>query len=63
MLKNAEKFKDDGKFMSWAFVLMRHTFMNNCKREDQYIAAEKSLRSATFTAKDESASGTEVDDI
>ena len=26
VLKNADKFEDDGRFMSWAFVIMRHTF-------------------------------------
>ena len=49
--------------MSWAFVIMRHAFLNNCKREEQYIAAGESLHSTAFTTKDESASGTEVDDI
>ena len=63
VIKNADKFEDDGKFMSWVFVIMRHAFLNNCKREELCIAAEESLRTATFTAKDESASGTEVNDI
>ena len=63
VIKNADKFEDDGKFMSWVFVIMRHAFLNNCKREELCIAAEESLRTATFTAKDESSSDTEVDDI
>ena len=63
VLKNADRFEDDGKFMSWVFVIMRHAFLNNCKHEELCIAAEESLRTATFTAKDESASGTEVNDI
>ena len=63
VLYNAEKFKDDGKFMSWAFVIMRHAFLNNCKHEEQYIAAEESLYSTAFTTNDESASGTEVEDF
>ena len=63
VIKNADKFEDDGKFMSWVFVIMRHAFLNNCMREELCIAAEESLRTATFTAKDESASGTEVNDI
>ena len=63
VLKNADKFEDDGRFMSWVFVIMRHAFLNNCKREELWVAAEESLHPATFTAKDESSSGTEVDDI
>ena len=49
--------------MSWAFVIMRHAFLNNCKHEEQYIAAEESLHSTAFTTNDESASNMEVDDI
>ena len=63
VLKNADKFEDDGRFMSWVFVIMRHTFLNNCKREELWVAAEESLHSTAFTTKNESSSGTEVDDI
>ena len=49
--------------MSWAFVIMRHAFLNNCKREELCTAAEESLYSTAFTTNDESASDMEVDDI
>ena len=63
VLYNSDKFENKGKFMSWAFVIMRHAFLNNCKHEEQCIAAVESLHPTIFTAKDESSSGTEVDDI
>ena len=64
VLYNAEKFKDNGKFMSWTYAIMHNAFINNCKHEEQCDAiAEESLYPTTFTAKGESASGMEVDDI
>ena len=64
VLYNAEKFKDNGKFMSWTYAIMHNAFINNCKHEEQCDAiAEESLYPTTFTAKGESASGMEVEDI
>ena len=47
--------------MSWAHVIMHNAFINNCRREEQCLAAEDSLYSTTFTTKDDTK--IEVDDI
>ena len=63
VLYNAEKFEDDGKFMNWAFAIMRNAFRNNCRREELCVAAEESLYSIAFTTKDDCTSNVEVNDI
>ena len=61
VLYNADRFEDDGKFMSWAHVIMHNAFINNCRHEEQNLAAEDSLCSTTFMTKDDTK--IEVDDI
>lgn len=64
VLYNADRFEDNGKFMSWAHAIIHNAFINNCKREEQCeTVAEELLHPTIFTAKGESASGIEVDDI
>lgn len=64
VLYNADRFKDDGKFMNWAYTIMHNAFINNCKREEQCNAiAEELLSPTTYTAKGDSATEMEVNDI
>ena len=51
---NANKYKEDGKFIGWAHTIMHNAFINNIKREDQYCAFECEQATTPFANKEAS---------
>lgn len=63
VLYNADKFKDDGKFINWSLAIMHNAFLNNCRREEQSITTEEPLHSTVSGTKDDYTYDIEINDI